>query len=155
MNRIRRLFAPIQLFLFSQFIAPVYAQPPVDQVRVSPAALNFDIPTFADLLTFLIRFFFVIAGIAALIMLLWGALAWVTSGGDKEGVEGARNKIVAAIVGILLIVVALSVIWSLEQIVFQGRICFGLSCPVRLPGLLNPPGTRLAPTEVPFPTPTP
>lgn len=143
MHKLHRFVMPLSFFLLliALFVAvPVGAQPPPsDQVQVNAIALNFRIPTFADILTFLVRFFFVIAGLAALIMLLWGALAWVTSGGEKEGVEKARNKIVAAIVGILLVVVALSIIWSMENIVFQKRVCFGLSCPVTLPNLLDAP----------------
>lgn len=135
---IRRLYHFITLFFASALYSPVFAQnPDPAKVRVNEGALGFGIPTFSDILTFLIRFFFVIAGIAALIMMLWGALAWVTSGGEKEGVQHARDKIVAAIVGIILIVVALAIIWSMEQIVFQGKICFGLSCPVTLPALLK------------------
>ncbi len=134
---IKRLFYLINLYFMSVFYSPVFAQAKEAQIQVDTGALRFQIPTFSDLLTFLMRFFFVIAGIAALIMMLWGALAWVTSGGEKEGVQAARDKIVAAIVGVLLIVVALAVIWSMEQIVFQGKICFGLSCMVTLPALLK------------------
>jgi len=38
--------------------------------------------------------------------LVWGGIQWLTSGGDKGKTEEARNKITAAIVG--LVVVALS-----------------------------------------------
>lgn len=134
---IKRLFYSVSLYSMSVLYAPVFAQASGQDIQVNSGALGFSIPTFSDLLTFLIRFFFVIAGIAALIMMLWGALAWVTSGGEKEGVQAARDKIVAAIVGVLLIVVALAVIWSMENIVFQKKICFGLSCPVTLPALLK------------------
>lgn len=134
----RKLLNTINLMAFSIFTGQVFAQnPDPATVQVNPSALNFAIPTFSDLLTFLIRFFFVLAGLAALIMMLWGALTWVTSGGEKEGVEKARNKMVAAIVGILLVVVALAIIWSMENIVFQKKVCFGLSCPVTLPALLK------------------
>lgn len=106
-------------------------------VQVNPGTLGFQIPTFGEMLTFIVKGFFVIAGIATLIMLLWGALAWVLSGGDKEQVEAARDRITAALVGLFLILVALSTIWTLEQIVFQRTICFGLSCPVSIPTLLR------------------
>lgn len=134
---LKRVFQSIPLFVLGfLFISSVYAQSG-SSVQVDPVALGFAIPTFSDLLTFLIRFFFLLAGIAALVMMLWGALAWVTSGGEKDGVEKARDKIVAAIVGMIMIVVALAVIWSMENIVFSKKICFGLSCPVRLPALLH------------------
>ncbi len=107
-------------------------------LQVSQSTLGFVIPTFGEMLTFIVKGFFVIAGIATMIMLLWGALAWVLSGGDKEQVEAARNRMVAALVGLFLILVALSTVWTLEQIVFQRTMCFGLSCPVSIPQLLKP-----------------
>lgn len=107
-----------------------------DDVQVSESALGFSIPTIGELLTFVIRAFFVIAGIMALLYLLLGALAWITSGGDKAGVENARNKIQAAIVGVLMIVIVLAIIWTLEQVVFQTKLCFGVSCALKLPALL-------------------
>lgn len=111
---------------------------PCKDIQVDSGALGFKIPSFGDMLTFLVKGFFVIAGIAALVMLLWGALAWVVSGGEQEKVEEARNRIVAALIGLFLILVSLSIIWTLEQIVFQRTVCFGLSCPVSIPQLLAP-----------------
>lgn len=119
------------------FAKAAYAVPCAD-IQVNEATLGFVIPKFGEMLTFLVKGFFVIAGLAALVMLLWGALAWVLSGGDKEKVEGARDRITAAIIGVFMILIALAIIWTLEQIVFKQTICFGLSCPVSLPTLLNP-----------------
>lgn len=131
--------------------------PPCGTIQVNEGTLGFVIPNFGEMLTFLVKGFFVIAGLAALVMLLWGALAWVLSGGDKEKVEGARDRITAAIIGVFMILVALAIIWTLENIVFQKTICFGLSCPVSLPTLLKkttgptPPPDCLTPTAIPRP----
>lgn len=112
-------------------------------VKVDQSKLGFTIPTLSDVLTFIIRGFFIIAGLAALFYLLLGAFSWVTSGGEEENVKKARDKITAAIIGVILIVVVLSVIVTLEQVVFQSRICFGLSCAASIPDLVEPcgPGT--------------
>lgn len=114
----------------------VLAAPSGNEVQVNTGTLGFSIPTIGGLLTFVVKAFFVVAGVMALVYLLLGALAWITSGGDKAGVEKARDKIQAAIVGILMIVVVLAIVWTLEQVVFGGKICFGLSCPLSLPTLL-------------------
>jgi hypothetical protein len=108
-------------------------------VIVNQTTLGFKIPNFSVLLTFLIRFIFVIAGVIALVMMLWGALSWVTSGGDKGNVENARNKIVQAVVGILLIIVVVAVVATLEQVVFKNNLCFGLTCPVTITQILEAP----------------
>ncbi len=56
----------------------------------------------------------ILAGIASLLYLLWGGFDWITSGGDKTGIENARNKITHALIG-LAIVVALWAIFGLVQ----------------------------------------
>lgn len=133
------------------FVHGVFAAtPPCTSIQVDQTTLGFVIPSFGQMLTFLVKGFFVIAGLAALIMLLWGALAWVLSGGDKEQVEAARDRITAALIGVFMILIALAIIWTLEQIVFQRTICFGLSCPVSLPTLLKssiPPGSTPTPID--------
>ena len=112
-------------------------------VKVDQAALGFRIPNLSDILTFIIRAFFVIAGLVALFYLLLGAFGWITSGGAEDGVKAARDKITAAVIGVVLIVIVLAIIVTLEQIIFQGRICFGLSCAASIPNLVEPcgPGT--------------
>lgn len=110
----------------------------VEGLMVDRAALGFRIPTLSDILTFAIRGFFVISGLAALFFLLMGAFTWVTSGGDKDSVQAARDKMQAAIVGVLMMVAVLGIVWTLEQVVLGGNLCFGISCPVSLPTLLEP-----------------
>lgn len=70
---------------------------------------------------------------------LMGALSYIVSGGTKENVEKARNRMVSAIVGVFLLVVVLSIVWTMENVLFQRRICLGLTCPLTIPGLLTPP----------------
>ena len=112
----------------------------VNCVNVDAGSLGFKIPTLGDILTFAIRVLFVVAGLAALFYLLLGAFAWVTSGGDKDAVTAAREKIQAAVIGMILIVGVLAIIWTLEQVIFNRRICLGLSCSLTLPGLIVPSG---------------
>lgn len=44
-----------------------------------------------------------VAGTIALVFLLIGGIRYVMSGGDKTGVEEARNQITGAIVGLLIV----------------------------------------------------
>lgn len=109
-----------------------------DEVRINQSILGFRIPDFSQFLSFAIRLLFVIAGLLALFYMLWGALTYVTSGGDSGKTEGAQKKIVAAVIGVILIIATLSVIVALEQVVFKKSVCFGISCPLTIPGILNP-----------------
>lgn len=49
---------------------------------------------------------FVVAVLVVLFMLVLGAFNWITSGGDKEAVAKARNRIINALIGLLLLAVA-------------------------------------------------
>ncbi len=59
-----------------------------------------------QVLGFVIGIAFVIAVLIALFFLVWGGIKWITSGGDKGGVEGARNQIIAAIIGLIIVFLA-------------------------------------------------
>jgi len=128
-------------------------------VQVNERELGFQIPTLSRILTFTIRMFFILAGLAALVMLLLGAFSWITSGGDKDKVHAAQSKIQAAVLGLIMIVVVLALVVTLEQVVFAGRLCFGLSCPITIPSLLKDPNAAPDNTNASFQllddTPTP
>jgi hypothetical protein len=120
------------IFLF--IASGVFAQ---DKLQVDTGELGWQIPQMGDIITFMIRLFFVIAGVAALLYLLLGAFSWITSGGNKENVEKARDKIQAAIVGIILIIIVVAILATFEKIVFGGKLCFGLTCDISIPSLIQ------------------
>lgn len=111
----------------------VFAQAP--DANYGKVALGFHIPNITDILTFVLRFFFIISGLVALIFLLLGALGWITSGGNKESVDKAREKIQAAVIGLVLIFVVLAIVIVLENALGLG---LGLSKPIVFPGLIQP-----------------
>jgi hypothetical protein len=49
-----------------------------------------------------ITLLFIVAVVAATFFLIYGGIKWITSGGDKAGIETARNIIIAAAVGLIL-----------------------------------------------------
>ena len=101
-------------------------------------SLGFKVPNITDILTFVFRFFFIIAGLIAIIYLLLGALGWITSGGNKESVDKAREKIQAAIVGLIVIFAVLAIIVVVENVFFPPGQGLGLSKPISFPGLIEP-----------------
>lgn len=60
---------------------------------------------------------FSIGGIAFIIMMLWGAVDWIMSGGDKEKVAGARKKMTHALIGLVLLSLSFVIIRVIGQIV--------------------------------------
>lgn len=58
---------------------------------------------FGGLVGAVINILFIIAVVIALAFLIYGGIKWILSGGDKTAVESARNTIVAAIVGLVIV----------------------------------------------------
>lgn len=107
------------------------------EISYSPVNTTIQIPEFDAVLTFVIRLFFIIAGLVAVIFLLLGALSWTTSGGNKENVEKAREKIQAALVGVILIFIVLAVIAVVEQMFFPEGQGLGITRPIVFPDLIQ------------------
>ena len=72
--------------------------------------------TIGTLLSNILTIVFVLAAIVVLFMLIIGAFQWITSGGDKEAVAGARNRLTFAIIGITILALAFVMIRVLGQI---------------------------------------
>ncbi len=102
---------------------------PLTDTFISP---GFKVPKLGDFLGNIIRFFFFIAGIIALIFLLIGAFKWITSSGKEEGIKEARDQIQAAVLGLIVMVAVLALVVIIEQVIFGGKICLGISCPLQL-----------------------
>ncbi len=58
---------------------------------------------------------FIVAFFIAFIYLVTGAFHWITSSGDKANLEHARGKIINAIVGLIIVAAA----WSVMVLVAQ------------------------------------
>lgn len=67
----------------------------------------------------IITIVFIVAALLTLFYLVLGAINWISSGGDKGKVEDARNKITAAVIGLLI----LAATWAIYQLVLT--IAFG------------------------------
>jgi hypothetical protein len=59
----------------------------------------------ADLMGIGMRIVFIIGGLVTLIFLVMGAIQFITSGGDKEKTNEARDKITHAAIGMILLIV--------------------------------------------------
>lgn len=80
-----------------------------------------------------ITFAFIGAVIIALLFLIYGGIKWITSGGDKTGVEEARNHVVAAIVGLIIVFLSYFII-NIVVFLFTGKNLLQLELPTLTPG---------------------
>lgn len=72
--------------------------------------LGFGASGIGKFLSNLIRLIYSLAGVAFIFMIIWGAWDWITSEGNKEKLDSARNKIMNAIIGILIFAAAFAII---------------------------------------------
>lgn len=88
---------------------------------------NVKITDFGKLIGSIVGIALTLATIAAFIFLIWGGIQWITSGGDKAGVETAQHRIQAALLGLLIVFAT----WALFTVVgkFLGIDVFNLVIP--------------------------
>lgn len=93
---------------------------------VLPKGGLFDLGT---LISNLIAIAIIIAGIMTLLYLILGGIQWLSSGGDKAGLEAAKTKITNAFIGLCLVVAS----WAIITLVSG---FFGFSFPkITIPSL--------------------
>lgn len=64
----------------------------------------------STLLSNLVAFFSILAGLWFGFQLFLGAWGWLSSGGDKHGLETARNRMIHAIIGLIIVVFSIAII---------------------------------------------
>lgn len=110
MKKILSVFSSISALLLMS--TPVYAQ---DQIITISPPPNLKILELGTLVSALIGAILFIAALAAFMYLLLGGFQWITSGGDKAGVEAAQKRIQAAIIGLIIVFAS----WALMKIIGQ------------------------------------
>jgi hypothetical protein len=70
----------------------------------------------------------VVAVLLVLFFLIWGAIEWITAGGDQNKIQKGRDKIVQSIIGIIVLSSALA-IFSVLQVFLGIEIIGGLNTP--------------------------
>jgi len=114
------------MILFTTLLASTCDKPPCNDPTFPPniaPPLDISNPVLTDTLNYksglgffqilipnLISLAFVIGVILFVVIMITGAIQWISSGGDKNALEGARGKITNAIVGIVLLFTVYAII---------------------------------------------
>ena len=64
----------------------------------------------------LLGVFTIVAGLMFLIYFVFGALGWITAGGDPEKVKKAQKQLTNAVLGLVLVVIAYSIVTIIGQV---------------------------------------
>jgi hypothetical protein len=67
----------------------------------------------SGLIRLIIEYLYAVVVILAVVFLLWGGINWITSGGDKQKLTQARQKITFAIVGLIVAFLAFAIIYAI------------------------------------------
>ena len=70
---------------------------------------------FASAIPAAIGLAFLVGSLIFFAMLVWGAISWIASGGDKQALEGARGRITNALVGIILLFAAFAIVQLIQN----------------------------------------
>lgn len=101
---------------FAQIKNPVLSKDLGDNYEVARAG-----GTFLTYFVYLWRAIISVGGLAVLIYFLWGALDWITAGGDQSKIGKARDKITQSIIGLILLVGSFFIIGFISRVFFGGN----------------------------------
>lgn len=82
-------------------------------VADKPTAFFTDFPS---LISGVMNIVLIIGTVLVLFYLIWGGIDWLTSGGDKGKTESARNKITAAVIGLIIIVASWAIMTFVQRL---------------------------------------
>lgn len=81
-----------------------FAQTPSPRITIKTPEAGY--ASLGDFVNNFLTLAFAVALLVVLVMLIWGAFEWITSGGDKDAVAKARNRIINALIGLAVLAVA-------------------------------------------------
>lgn len=86
-------------------------------ITINQAGTNnlFKIDNIGQLIAASVGTLLIISALLAFIFLILGGIQWITSGGDKAGMEAARNKITHAIVGLIIVGASWAIMILVQQ----------------------------------------
>ncbi len=114
---VKKLFLFIQgLFIYPFLALPAFAQQAVSvdvcasTTGIAKTLCSLGGTNTAKTIQNVVVFVIVLAVLIALLYLLYGGIKWITSRGEKTEVEAARNHIIAAIIGLIVVFLAVFII---------------------------------------------
>lgn len=92
------------------YVPAALAQPDVN-IRVGTGYAT----DFGNMFSSLLNVVMLIAALLVFAYMIWGGVEWITSGGDKGKAESARNKLTAAIIGLVIVAASYAVVTLVVQ----------------------------------------
>jgi len=106
----KTLASGIATIAYLSIALPAAAQETLTITNIQGLA-SFSIGNF---ITAIIRIIIIAAFIIAFVFLLIGGIKWIVAGGETKAVEGARNMVTGALVGLIIVLAAFAIIKLIE-----------------------------------------
>src|SRR5690606_11043134 len=68
------------------------------------------------LITSVIGFLTIVAGLAFLLYFLMGGISWLTAGGERDRVEKAKNQMTSAVIGLIVVIASITIASIVGQV---------------------------------------
>ncbi|HEY5806226.1 MAG TPA: pilin [Candidatus Saccharimonadales bacterium] len=89
-----------------------------DGTTCNPGGTSEGAEKIQNIVTMIINIFSIIVGIVAVIMIIYGGFKYITSGGDSGNITSAKNTIIYAIIGLVVVALAQFLVkFVLEKVV--------------------------------------
>ena len=122
MKLIRRVLAGISMFaVVASFAAVLTATTPVYALTTAQQEACQAIGNTADctdkttgnsngdlsgIIKLIVTIVSILVGVVAVIMIIWGGMKYITSGGESSKITGAKNTIIYALIGLVIVALA-------------------------------------------------
>lgn len=70
---------------------------------------------FGTMFSSMLNVVMLVAALLVFAYMIWGGIEWITSGGDKGKAESARNKLTAAIIGLVIVAASYAIVTLVVQ----------------------------------------
>lgn len=110
---------PLSVFAANSFV-------PTSLSGISFGGSGTDIGTF---ISGVLNLLVIIAGLIALVFLIIGGIRYITSGGDSSKTEAARKQIIAALIGLVIVLVSFLFLNVVLGLLGLGSVNQIITCP--------------------------
>lgn len=103
-----KLFSKLTIFLLAFYPTPVLAQCVAKNGQAIPDCVPQK--TIPELLGMVINAFLILAGTVAVLFIIVGGFQYVSSAGNPESVQKAKNTILYAVVGLIVVILSYAIV---------------------------------------------
>lgn len=103
--------------------------PAIPDALGSDAAAAASGTTFTSYIVTLWQALIFVGGLLVVLYFLWGAIEWISAGGEQAKIGKARDKMTQAVIGMIVLVGTFTIVGLISQLFFPGMNLLQLTIP--------------------------